>query len=61
MSSVKNIVSGRPNVNRISTNLVERVNLTLRQQLRRFTRRGTGFSKTITHLRAMVPCSSRDA
>lgn len=54
VSSVKAIVSGRPRESKISTSLVERVNLTVRQQLRRFTRRGTGFSKTVTHLRAML-------
>ena len=54
VSSVRKVVTGEPRVDRISTSLVERVNLTVRQQLRRFTRRGTGFSKTITHLRAMV-------
>ena len=54
VSSVRRMISGAPRKQAVSTSVVERVNLTVRQHLRRFTRRGTGFSKTIVHLRAMV-------
>lgn len=38
-------VSGNPDPKKISTSLIERQNLTLRQSVRRFTRRTTGFSR----------------
>ena len=45
---------GRPDPKRIGTSYVERNNLTIRQQLRRFTRQTLGFSKRLTYLRAAV-------
>ena len=44
---LKIIVSGSPNLDRISTSFVERANLTIRQNNRRYTRKSTGFSKRL--------------
>ena len=43
----KRIVTGEPDEEHISTSYVERQNLTMRSQMRRFTRRLNGFSKKI--------------
>ena len=45
---------GKPDKSRIGTSYVERNNLTIRQQIRRFTRRTLGFSKKLRNLRAAV-------
>ncbi len=47
-------VRGNPDYNRIGTSYVERNNLTIRQQVRRFTRKTLAFSKKLHNLRAAV-------
>jgi IS1 family transposase len=47
-------VSGNPNPRRVSTSFVERQNITMRMQMRRFTRLTNGFSKKADNHRHMV-------
>lgn len=52
--SEKTVMSGSPNPDYISTSLIERQNLTMRMEMRRFTRRTNGHSKKVENHAAML-------
>jgi hypothetical protein len=54
VSIEKTVKIGAPDVDLISTSLVERQNLSIRMEVRRLTRPTNGFSKKVENLRAAM-------